>query len=297
MNPKKALMVCGTGWSGSGALIDLLAEYEGVVVRPDEFDLVRADGLIADFIRLGGRSKFFRAFFKVAVWSQVKNIIKSFPVLNIKYGKRYKFTFTFMEMFLGLKFMLQLSFIKNYEGRLKYSKLFIDSIVSVYRGKNRLAVFDQGVFIEDVRGEVDELFSGFKMVYVVRNPDDQLEDLNGKSVQLFSGLPIKVRFVYGADNTKFALSYLAQTIGRRLDCLLDNSEVVIRFEDLVQNYQVQKNKIEVLLELASCRHSNQFKRFNPTISQKNIGKGERFKLVSPDILTVLREKTERIRCL
>lgn len=263
MNKTKVL-VCGLGWTGSSAVIDLLQEFEPVHVVPNEFDDIRKVDGFSDFAdgRITTR-KFFKANFKSTIVKPIKkSILKPFKSKKNR-KKTIKETYYFWMLFFRIA-------RKQHNNQINF-KWYIDKISSTHKN---LIAFDQPIFIEDERTDLS-IFGDTKIIFVIRDPFVQMKDISNVSA-LFN-VEHKTAFAYGMDrNNPRPLYLIADTVKQRymkLKELLsdrDKDILILDFNSLVNEYDKSVDIISTFLKLDTSAHTLKKKHFNPEISKNNL---------------------------
>jgi len=119
-------------------------------------------------------------------------------------------------------------------------------------------------------------FSEAKQIIVIRDPRDTF--VSGLSVGIKNKSDLKLT---PKNNDGYVLSSVSSNDYERFILrmnifykkLKENTHeriLIIRFEDMVMNYEETKKKIEKFLNLRDINHINKFKYFNPSLSKKNV---------------------------
>lgn len=283
------ILICGTYFSGSSALTDLLSEYKSSARVPGEFDEFRRAGMIGDLIvnktNIGYDSKLDQA---------IKNNLSSMyahsnpePINYLKYlfintPLRYvseKFIKKYKRICLLKAVNKEIRRCNNIDKKLEIASEWINDIAEVYAKKENFIIFDQPIFFNQHFKVWTEIFSPFKLIIICRDPRDQISDIILKN-KLFFDIETPTRGlleIYGADRYG-AIRYEIDTSFARLNNAIkiqnylgDSHVKIIKFEDLILNFKSIKNEVEEFIGIKSEAHIDKNKYFNPDISKKNIG--------------------------
>lgn len=289
---KYNIMVVGTYSSGSSAVTDLLQEYEGVGVIPGEFDDFRRAGMIGDHIieKISDdypcnikNMKFNMAHYTPqnsnAIYN-IKNLVKYFiaktPLKYINIKGIDKKTSKRLDIYDEVK--KNLSSAVSADDKIKISKKWMSKIIDLYAKDKEYALFDQPIFLNSHQHVWPKIFNPFKVIIVFRNPKDQIADLiKNKCIYNDIETPTRGLLDIHGDNRIGAIKYELTTLKARMENANKMQErlgkdkvMIISFEDIVNNYEDTKIKIESFLELDANKHYKKRNIFNPDRSRKNI---------------------------
>lgn len=114
-------------------------------------------------------------------------------------------------------------------------------------------------------------FDSIKMIIVDRDPRDTFTDIINRKINWFLG----EKMIKNYDAQLFVDNFKARRI--QLDELKnDNRVLILRFEDLVLNYENVLPQIYKFLEVSEKNHTNKYEIFKPNESKKNIGQWKNF---------------------
>lgn len=272
--------------SGSTALLDLLSEYCSISRVPGEFDDFRRSGLFGDVLE--GYASFPDD-------RQINFALRDFKGVSpfVKAGVRQRLHFKF-EKFGSLIYKskkierverfyeaLKLCSCSDHEKAVRSIRKYISWVAKEECGDRNLKILFQPIFLGIHENFWPKCFHPFKIIFVIRNPIDQLGELSEWSYsRLEMDTPIRsLLSMYGQDQDglmKFhsdAIFSRLQHMERIQKELGDEKALTLKFEDLVFNYQETKSKIENFLELSPSHHLNPTQIFNPDVSKNNIGLG------------------------
>lgn len=293
--------VQGFGYSGSGAVLDLLREYDGLdVIGYVDFEGSKTPrnqgGIEIDFIRLaGGLFEMEKYLSSTNIFHNDALIHRFIKLLNsgglLRNGKIKNIVISFLSEII--EFSIGPLSYRCYNGYLgkeesKSAIFFLRNMsVAQFRSiSNRFLTHFFNVFaVNNSRGlVVDQLFSdlefdiernrqylpNLKSIIVVRDPRDvyvfakenNIEWIPTSSVELFIAWQKKIY-------SKLPLT--------------DSSCLVIQFEDVVENYDTTISQIENYLRLSKEQHVRKLCNFDPAISIKNVGVWKHFPQYSNDV--------------
>ncbi len=303
MTNKKLNFICvaGFGYSGSGALINLLEEFENFYVFPREFRLIKdPDGisdlenaLVNNWQELKSDIAIRRFKFLIDTFGKKQNLFskigynydevlnKNFFISCEKYLKNlinisWKGDWPFhLHELNGLKFFIyrlmrklnlnpelsdNMFFSKPGEDFYSSTKVFFDDLFSKINNNchnYHTIVLDQGIDPYNAH-KCSRYFNNVKAIVVDRDPRDIYIELCN-----FSSYPTN-----SVDDFITFFSNQREAVNKKYD-----SKIVLRlkFENLVNNYENEVKKIYSFIGFDCKNHLKKFERFNPSISNKNIG--------------------------
>ena len=284
------ILVCGLYFSGSGAVTDLLKEYEGICNIPGEFDDFRRAGLVGDHLA-GHVSQDYPSQIKVLT----KNLMNSSALYSkvgpkraienrIKYNLiKYGFGFLSGQESKPIK---RLFLLERLEYRLTGSISdiglavdWISDLKKVYSSTSDFFVFDQPIFLGQHRDLWPKVFDPFKLIVIFRDPRDQIaEILRNNNIYKDMLTPTQGIFEKYGTGRLAAIKYNADLIVSRAKNALSlrrdlgsESVLFLRFEDLVKDVSNARKEIENFLGLSASSLSREHEFFDPSISIKNVG--------------------------
>lgn len=301
------ISVAGYGSTGSSAVVNLLEELENCHVVEGEFrfiqdpdgleDLcsnltnswgwVRSDAFIRRFIKytdLIGRSphyfqfgekldnlfnnKFFEyrdKFLKNIIdttWNgywfyhdyHERNALETFIEKVKRYSKRFGVS---KQKIRRITKKSDMYFVRHDVDCYRYAREFIDNLFSelVVSDTNKKVVLDQ-LILPYNRNKFEMLFENLKQIVVDRDPRDVYLDAKN-----YNAYPIT------NDINTFISFYESSHLKENLK--LDKNTLLIKFEDLIFNYESEKSKIFKFLNLRDSEHVNPKSRFIPEWSINN----------------------------
>lgn len=288
---KKIVSVQGFGYSGSGAVLDLLREYDATQVLgyidPEVNKKTKFGGLTEiDIIRLPG------GLYEIENSLHIDNVFINSALLNrteklfqssslYKYSDELKNLFiSFFQSITTLRIIsLSKSFYNGYlynfdeqssiyflkkmsldEYRLKCSQ-FLTSIFNHISNGSDIIVADQLFSDTDLNIKRNKSFiRNLKSIIVVRDPRDTY------------AWAIKANIEWIAHNSvmDFISWYEAQY--KNVPNLLEQDDcIVIKYEDLIFDYDQTIKYIENYIGYKSSQHIYMHRYFDPTISKKFVG--------------------------
>jgi len=285
---KMNILICGTGWSGSGAIIDLLREYSGVGVVPGEF------GLVADILRFLEDNNTFKDFAAQLVDNspRLNRMQKNYAKSIKKYIRRiYNTRGKSAPVKIRVKDLIRMHSEYRFEKKelsrlsdgLIYARGFDDGIELVDNWIKKIGqhygkpatVFDQPLDLDHDRhiDLLEKVFNPFKIVLVYRNLNDQLANIVRDAPWYLEYTSTRL------GNTEIdQFDFLTQIIIQRKqkmntiqNYLGRDKAILLGFENLVHDYESSKSSIESFFNQALGRHSRPYSCFKPAKSSENIG--------------------------
>lgn len=286
---QSVVSVCGYGYTGSGAVIDLLREYSDCKViggvdkegsatskkeAVGEIDILRLAGGLFEIEKYIGSNN---PFHNDALINRLIKLFDDSPIINFSDNKEYAFSFLNNILDLVLPNLSR----SYYNLHLKDS---LDETSSIYYLKNmsvteyrhtcRCFLYSLLNSFNEVGKDVlvaDQLFADMefdakrdleylpclKTITVYRDPRDVFEFACAKKIQWIP--------YYSVDKYIAWLEIQYRKFNSRQDILN------IRFEDLVFDYESCVGKIEDYLAIDSKCHIHEKLNFNPKLSCQNIG--------------------------
>lgn len=288
-NYKSVISIQGFGYSGSGALVDLLREYDNCNV----FGYVDAEGSLSTQQIAAGEMDFMRhsgGIFDIEKHIEDNNVFQNDLVLH-NYLKLVSSTricqtsekikqlfFTLFDKISALQ-IWNIS-ARSYNGHIlppgkseilflkeltlkEYINIVRKFVISVLNNLNfgfnkQNLVLDQ--FFNDLNFDYthySKYIDNLKYIVVFRDPRDVYTFAKTKNVPWIAHETVEDFIVWNKIMySKFSI---------------ESSEyLVVRFEDLVLNYNLIVPKIEEYIGLSSCNHIHMLKYFDPTESKKNV---------------------------
>lgn len=282
--------VCGYGYSGSGAVVDLLREYSeckvlgGVDKEGSQTNKKDEVGEI-DILRLSGGlfelEKYIQTNNTFQNDAAVNRLIKLFdnsPIINCSIKNRelaYSFLKDILELVipnlsrtcynLHLKSSIHESssiyFLRHLDLQMYRSicRNFLYSLLNdFYTNGDNFLVADQ--LFADLENNIErnlEYIPSLKTISVFRDPRDVFEYATSHKIQWipFNNIDDYIKWV--------DIQYLSY---KEAPSVLN-----LRFEELVNDYPTCVQKVEEFLGLSPKNHVGMKKNFNPDFSRRNIG--------------------------
>ena len=301
MSEPTILSVEGLGYSGSGAVLDLLKEVEHFFVMPREFRLINdPDGLLSLESSLLDNWTIFQSDLAIKRFRKLCNSLNKkykTPYATLEHEKifDYKFIdavdrylknltdFQYKGLWYGIDNNLirainKVQFIRknrflakdiyvskkmNLEEFLGYTRAFILELINICLMKyncNNFA-FD-GDYSAMNPKKVTQYIPNSKIILVIRDPKD-IAATTKSGLCLFA--PRKLEKII-----KW-ISHLYLRLKQVKDGIPEERMLVIKFEDLVLNYEKALPKLFKYIGIDEKHHKKKRTYFNPDISRKNIG--------------------------
>ena len=306
MHKPLKILICGTGWSGSGAVIDLLREYKNISIIPGEFDDFRRPGLVSDMLYnfntdlyLKQNNNLINASYRLKKMRKVLNKKNFFNSLSFitklkpKYNL-FQLLYLLRNYYYEKKLLLKLSSDLHKSNSLIKTVFFVSSWINKiadFYGK-KAVVFDQIFDLDDLKflPFVDDVFQSYKIIFVYRDLNHQISNIM-KDVPWYLDYTVK-RFNATTNNP---FKFMCKTIKNREKNMhyiqkkfTTEKVLLIKFDDLIENYPQIKTKIEQFLGNITLNHFAPLSWFNPEVSRTNT-------LMLKNILTI--EQIEYIQNL
>jgi hypothetical protein len=301
MKERNIIFIEGLGFSGSGALLDLLREVDQCFVLPTEFRLINdPDGLLSLESAIIDNWTVFQSDIAIKRFRKLcKNLTNKNkgPYTNLDHTKFFgkdfmKMVDEYLDLLTQLKFrglwygidtFLKRKLIgrkligrnrfttrpmyvaKNID-RSEFHKLthdFITKLASlcIKQDAKEFFVIDGDFAVLNAQ-RVLNYFPKGKMILVIRDPRDILATVrNG----LGNFMPDNFK-----DNLEWQLA-IYRRWKKSLETTSKNQVMVVYFEDLVKNYDQQIREIFSFLNIDQSLHNKQKEVFDPKVSIKNIG--------------------------
>lgn len=305
MSDLNYIVVAGFGWSGSGAVVDLLKEYNGLIDPGVEFRLIKDPYGIEDLhnaiIRKGDPLNVDIAI-NDFLW-YTRKLYDKVSKWNLHVGLNYKKCFGDDFLIKTSDYVSALSDFR-YESHWwmyefkesKFNFLFRKICNHISRNKKTeklyFSVPTEKKFLQETKKYLDSLFNkyiNFDTKSIVldqgvspQNYDNELRYLGNAKIIIVDRDPrdIYTDLCVGGNLigiecsvTRDAQKYITWHEGHRRNCKRIESEnaLYIQFEDLINNYEETVKKIEDFLGLSGVEHIQKKQFFIPIKSKKNIG--------------------------
>lgn len=243
---KVNVLVTGLFYSGSGAVCDLLRQYNNIGIVPGEFDDFRRKGMIAD--HLTGK-----------ISGDYPSDLKNMAIRMDGFAEKMDNAKALRD-----KFML--------------AQGYKESICNHFARNKEFILFDQPIFY-NLHNEVWPLFfEPFKLIVVYRDFYDQIAELIKQHIYFDIETPTRAMVSLFGDSREGAVRYEIFNALNRYESALKLQDIhgadkvcLVSFESLVNDYENQKARIEDFLGLDAENCVSEKKYFNPCESSKNIG--------------------------
>lgn len=280
-----SLAILGSGWSGSGAMVELLKSQSGATGYPFELDFWRRPNGLHNI----KNQREMLIFFGNEIFSTIKIISKTivkiiFQPIRIKTHLKliflqFKMFFLMLSFFLASMFSSKVKFIKK--SFIKMFKLFFGKKGSVF-------IYDQAVFLEQIDDPVLGDLEVDAIIVVLRDVFDQAQDLLNNA-SFLNVNTIRESFFLGAEGdldsnqNSSQLHLILLTLRHRVRRIIElvdkypDSIFILKFENLIEDTKEVVSNVNRFLELKGFPPSfidyNNAKDFLAT-SKKNIGIGK-----------------------
>ena len=321
----KVVGVCGYGYSGSGALFDLLKEYDECVIGSEvEFELLYSPGGLLDleYHLMKNCNRFNSGDIAIRQFKRIIKINskKSGPFYQFTNGKFFEISNKYVDSLCQCKWRGLVSYDmyldSAFEKRLRYS--FLRRLIKVihilgfrtadYKRIMYLSVAPKNFYVQ-TRKYIEDLFkaSGYieNKICVVNQlfPANNIKPcfkffLNSKAIvvdrdprDLYISIKLFIKdaasFIPMDDVNSFIRYYRAVRLTKDNDC---KEILYIKFEDLIYKYQDTINEIEKFLGIS--RHMYPKKYFEPNKSVANTQLFRRYLKYEKDIKIIEHELKE-----
>lgn len=260
------ILVSGLLWSGSSAVLDMLAEYKNVTTLPGEFDEFRRPGMIAD--HLNERiSDIYPC--------QINNYISYKSKLNLTNPNCLDSNLKAIKRLHAInKFSIDIKKVKSKKEKMKLGQNWFKEIREIYADNKELIAIDQPILLGQHFDVWPKILSPFKLIVVYREPKDQISQII-KQNHLFLHMRSPDADIYGGDRIG-AIKYQVETLKARLKWLDKIQEhhgeskvVSISFEMFIKHHEAIRKLLE---DWCGLNRKDKIKEvLKPSESLKNIG--------------------------
>jgi hypothetical protein len=275
------IFVCGNGWSGSGALYDALQEYDCVACAPDApvdryINACTGDETMfvqgnAGLGRIWRQARDERRLSRTDLWelfrchvigaggighTEHKGVNAAANLLERR-GSRY--TAVFLDLFEAIAALPEDAGLGELRSILVGTT---DALASVVTGAQdgQTAIFNNAMFGPNI--DMVEIFSGFRLAVVVRDPLDQYADRRSQDLKHWMSARRFVSF-YRSSREAF------QQRKRSLHTKHAGRVREVEFERFVRDATYRAGVIDWMLD--GCDKRRIRRNFDPERSQGNIG--------------------------
>lgn len=306
------ISVQGLGFSGSGAVIDLLREYESVSVMGgvdydgsltdkndslEEINLLRIAGGLFEVERYIGSHNIFQndaLLHRVAAQIESSELYRKLEKTHIPFFEFFSHicyffcntpSFQYFNSFLNYNVGNDILFLKEFtvEEYRHYCRSLLQSLFSIIRedSPNKVLVLDQLTTDFEYNYSVYcQYITNLKTIVVIRDPRD---------VYIYS-IVNGIEWIPHDNVSEYLYWYKYLTKG--LDVLERHKYLVVQYERLVNDYDVVVKGIESFLGLDSNNHSRGCHSFDPSVSMNNVGLWKNHNEYSNDFSRIYSELQE-----
>ncbi|CAA6814510.1 MAG: Unknown protein [uncultured Campylobacterales bacterium] len=307
MKNLQIINVLGYGYTGSGAIIDLLKEIETCKVVEGEFDLIRGPyGLIDLKNNVINSSSTIRANHYIRKFIQYACVFKRKNIKGIQYGYNYGESFQieleiFLSKIIDIKFkgtwhfhyiehnfftqllskvyekigidknIIYMTDLSNDKFQ-EYVRTFLYDLLKSKDNKYSNIVLDQSIDVINPK-QANYFFNNYKNIIVDRDPRDVYIDA------------LRHKWIPTDDINLFCRWY---EINREKEKVNDSNNIYIKFEDIVLDYDNTLNELYDFLNVKNNEHLRKKHFFQPEKSAKNIGKWKNIK--NMDKIKIIEKK-------
>jgi len=248
--------VIGSGWSGSGALIDLLKKHSSVSVYPYELDFWRKPNGLYE----AKTKREILIFFLNEILFSLIITFKTLCRLLIN-PRALKSNLKGISIQVRILLLLQMYFFSSiFISNIKLQKKsFIKTLKIFFGRRGNVFVYDQPVFPEQVHDPHLGALNVDVCIFVLRDVFDQVKDLLDNA-DFLKAKNIKESFMLGAEDdfgsnpNSLQLQLMLFTLKSRVNKLKEliikypESFLVLKFEDLVEDSNSTISKVNRFLE-------------------------------------------------
>lgn len=282
----------GLGFSGSGAVVDLLREYSNtlcmgaineespnanqIVSLNYEIDFLRLSGGLFEIERFIGTNNVFHT---QALLDRFVKMVESCPLyLEVQEAKDTFFRFFYAitcKAHCDMRYPCYNPYLYGSENAscfrifylkkmslLEYRKIahdFLAELLHLLCMNGKIPVLDQ--FCNDLENDINkylEYVPNLKIIHVYRDPRDVYE----------YAIQNNVEWIVHNGVDDFIDWY--KIISAKFDKKDDDFQLYIRFEELVNNYETENRRIEKFLNFNAEDHINMGKYLKPEVSRGNV---------------------------
>lgn len=306
---KTRILISGTYFSGSSAVVDLLNEYDGTERIPGEFDDFRRTGLVGDCLEYPVHVPYANRIQEyVSAHGKLLYVSRAFVGSGVKKkGKRAQLHHLLDKIIDGMRFgrakgeeylkekrlnllprlVADLERAGSTAEKIARARDWLNEVELICAPSASYVVYDQPIFHGQHLSTWPEVFRPFKLIVVIRNPKDQIAQLiktgsiyTDHSTCLTHGL----HEIYGGGIDGMVKFNLDAMIGRlesikKMMAELPVSDArVISFEGLVGNDSRVVPEIEKFVTegRGDIVHANPRTLFDPSVSCLNVGIHEQY---------------------
>lgn len=291
------------GWYvGNSAILDWMDGFDQVEFIRGDFNVARVNNGIMDIIAESDielKRKIIKklqyqcviGFYRCLRYRFKKVFVEKKIIFNKDHDYTYTFNFTLL---IALeKFKKDLNVNKTDE--IIYWKKWLSKLTK--KKFTEHSVFQNPFFYLETfdghEGIWQELFSPFKLIFVHRDPYDQLLDVINSGAYLDHSWP---RFhgstadLHPIERFHLIAKKIYQARLRMAKRYSPEQLLIISFEDFVKNHDVVSSRVKFFLEIGDDE-PNYSKFFNVKSSEKNIGNGKN----DPFLLELINNKTHLLK--
>lgn len=256
-NSPPSLAVLGSGWSGSGAIIDLLKKKSRVASYPYELDFWRRPNGLHDL--KSRRELLF--FFGSEIFASLNLIFKTFCKLMIQ-PSALKINLRGISIQLRMFILMTIFFsFTIFNSEVQSKKIYFLKIFKLFFGGNAsVFVYDQAVFLEQINDANLGDLNVDACIIVLRDVFDQVQDLLNNSSFLKTSTIRESFFLgalgdFGINPNSLQLKLVLLTLKHRirkireLVTLYPNAFLILKYEDIVEDTDLVVSKLNKFLQL------------------------------------------------
>lgn len=292
-NKCPVISVEGLGFSGSGAVVDFLREFSNtlcvgsvndeavnasqIATQNYEVDILRLSGGLFDIERYIESANVFHG---QAVLQRFIDMSESFPLyIEVEEAKKSFFRFFYSitrSVHCTMNHPCYNSYLYRWKERFSQFEIyylkkmtiseyrviarnFLSELFQILNPQGKTLVLDQ--FCNDFEYDTQmylEYVPDIKIIHVYRDPRDVYE------------YAIQGNVEWIAHDCVYNFIEWFKVMTTNFSKMGDEVQLYVRFEDLVNNYEMEKSRIITFLNFDNKDHVYNLKFFNPAISKNNI---------------------------
>lgn len=309
---KTNILVIGTFWSGSSAVLELFRGHSNFEEIHGEFNLFRNSRYLRSLNNLSHKTGYFKLL-KKTFFAVLKSLfLVDFLEFSIKTSLKWFVNNVFCSSYnieswnsrpsdkrlrFNVRLLKHLLLAEVTQSRISCDVLFPINSKKCYR------LFDQAVYLNSDRKAIANFFNDYFQIITIRDPEDQLAEIIRQG-QLFNPMTIQMSHDdFSAQNSQgdkdIQVKLYCDLQHRKFDKVESLSTckniLVIKFEDFVLKHNSIVQEISSRLNFDLSTHRTQL---NLEKSKENIGiKSILQDVLSDDSLTLLNQLNTRYQKL
>lgn len=271
---QKYVMLSGTGWSGSGAVLDYLKEYDNAEEIPGEWPIIESSCGLRGIIRnIDCMPKLQEAtlllFFILLGSCKFHNSLWSYGPIICSYKRCHskEFALDYAEKFFEICCSISNIVVAASENNVSFIidnlHILANKLVElscIEAAPNKTVLMDNSIHLYNI--DIFEYCTNVKLIGVIRDPrDNYVSKVNECTGFTQSAESYAIAIKNKLSNVYLKLNSLSKDVSDRI--------MTVHFEDFVLNEKVRDNILNYL-DLSNSECSMKGKYFKPSESQKNV---------------------------